>query len=781
MKVRKASLQFFLIYLVLGSITLHAQQWDYEKYPKLDVDITHLKADLNLKDNADIEGDIEYSIEFRINGVDSLVFDAIGMNISSVEFNNSSLEYEFDGDKVIISLAETQNRGDSGILRIQYEASPKFGIHVDEYGSVWTSNLPASNRHWLPTIDNPRVSFSTELAFTHPAEYTVVASGKRIDSELVTVDQERTIFQSEKKLPVTALNWSMGDFSQIISTAEGADLEELFDEETAQLFSDPESSQIHVYSTSNNVEREEVLKKAVSVYEKAGRELNQMYPYNDLHIVVLDDYTWETKNYGAGTVYLYNNLENVSQQLERGIIAQWIGVHLRELQWDDADAILLLQSMLAETFSDDVYQKDLKGEPYDIFSYETLERWNYFMNQPENEEFISIVQQVFSDVVGQETGVIDWQAFAQKMYDKTGQPFFDRLSVPELDREEAEEKKKIVYRAEYEWDEEDQTIQIRFNAENEYTDALVTVQAEQITFRDTTFHELTFSGESDGVTINVSSDIENLKLSVEDRDDIILDVRKPFMFWIYQLRNDDSTDRRVEAADALARFEDNPDLQLALDDILRDESDPEVYAAILSSLSSLTRGASGTHERFIEMSSSQQPLIVRLAAVEALAYFPNNDRVINRLRNVALQTDDSDLRMAAIKSLIEVTEEQRFRSLISEIVMRENALYDTPKIIQLLAESGDPEAAIEHGSTFITNDFPYEIRTEILQIMVQHDRNSSNWEERIPDLISDRDPRIRYQAVQGLQNTSSEFRDEIKSDRLHEEFDERVRRALVEL
>ena len=781
MMIRKVSLLVSILYIFSGFTIVEAQNWDYEKYPKLDIDITHLQADLNLKDNAEIEGDITYNIEFRVDGVDSLIFDAVGMNLSLIELDDTTLEHEFDGDKLIIYLNEVHNRGDMASLRIQYTASPTFGVHLDEYGSIWTSNLPKSNRHWLPVIDNPRVSFTTNISFSHPAEYSVISSGKRTDSELLTVDRERTTYSSDANIPVTGLSWVMGDFSQIAGTSETSLLDELFDEEVVNLFSELGAPQINIFAASNHIDEEEILKNSVLAFKEVRNNIDQTYPFDELQVVVLDDHTWETKNYGAGTVFVYKNLENIKIQVLRGVLAQWIGVHMREAQWDDPDAILVLQAILGETIGDSEILKELDGAPYNVFNYSELNKWIEFLKDPQNVDLLSLVQNAYPEIINEEGRVLDWETFAKGIYHQTGQPYFERLRLPEPEKEDQAEEQKIRYVAEFEWDEMDQTIQIRFEAENEPVDELVSVQAEQVTFRDNIFHELTFSGASDGVAINVSSDIENLKLSIEERDDIILDVRKPFMFWIYQLRNDDSTDRRVEAASALARFEENPDLQLALDDILRDESDPEVYAAILSSLSSLTRGASGTQNRFIEKSSSQEPLVVQLASVKALAYFPDNDRVISRLRNIAVQTEHSELRLAAVESLMETTDSERFRSLVSDIITRENALQDTPAIIQLLAESGNPEAAIEFGSTFISGEFPYQIRSEVLNIMITYDRNSSNWEQRIPYLISDRDPRIRYKAVQGLSNTSAEFRENIKDDRLHEEFDERVRRVLADI
>ena len=758
-------------------MTMQAQNWDYEKYPKLDVELMHLDAELRILETGDIEGDILYNIGFNVSGVDSIVLDASKISVSSVFMNDSSVDFTIDQDELVIYLNETYSELDVANLRIQYMTIPEFGIHRDEYGTMWTSMLPRTTRHWLPVIDHPRVSFTTELVFTHPAGQTVVANGRQSDSEILSVDEEITSYVSNKRIPASALSWSLGDISLISGTANSSQLMEVISSDEAAQFEGRSAAQINIYATTNNLDEIELLETAVHSYQQMQESTGVNYPFDDLNIVVLDDNSWETKNYGAGTVFAYKNLGSLNAQINRGVLAQWTGVHLREEQWSDADAVSLLKAHYGNYPGDIDLIKDNQDSPYNVFGYEEFRKWQSFLDTPEMSSLRALIERSEEELFSKE--ILSWNDFAQIIYEKTGQTYFERF-IPDEPEVIDDVTGEITYSAEMDWNESERTIQITFNAENEQVDELVTVDVEEITFLDNNRHELTFTGGSDTVTLNVSANVENVKLTIRDRDDISLTEQKPFMFWIYQLRNDDNPERRKQAAAAISRFEENPDLQLALNDILQVESNPEVYAEILRSLSLLTRGASGTHERFIEMSSSQQHPEVQKAAAEALAHYPGNERVINRLRTVISQTGDKEIRIAAINSLANVTEADRFNNLVGNIITRESVLNEVPLLLQLLAEKGDPESAVEYASTFVSREFPYQVRLDALDLLLEYDRNSASWEDRLPDLLSDRDPRIRHRATDGLQIAGTNRRQQIIQERLIEEYDERVRTSLSE-
>ena len=752
---------FTLLILLLFCVqNTQAQEWDYEKFPRLDVELQHLDADIRISEDGFIEGDVLYNARFMRNHTDSLVFHAARMNIISVSVNDEVQEYRMDDDRLIIDLEEEFSRNEVINIRIQYDTSPSFGVHRNSNGTIWTSLLPKSVRHWLPTNDHPRVAFTTDIIFTHPSGKTMIASGERGRTEVLNVDEEQTSFESANPVPVTALSWATGEVNEVASATVS-------------------DSRIFLYSESGQAD-EEYLQSASGAFRSVLNELGVSYPYQDLHIVMLEEDYWETKPYGAGMVFVYKNKENFSQQIQRGILAQWAGVLLREEQWSDADAVHLLQAELANRLFDFEYITDLEEgtDPYDRFSQYTLSLWQKTLSENQTGSLQDHLEYVNEFLFSGDNIILGWHEFASALYEETGVPYFDRLSTVEMEIEPEQVEQVTEYIARVEWTEGADAAEIHFESIGTPFDELVTVRAEEITINDVRSHELTFSGQSDGVVINVSSGIENIKLYVEDNDELILHEEKPFLFWIHQLRNDEDSGRRAEAARGLAQLSDNPDLQLALNDVLQMESNPEVYAEIIRSMSRITAGASGTDERFLQYSSSNQNPLIQKAAVEALAYFRDNDRVISRLRTIIVQTTDEEIRREAIRSLYEVTDGERFSSQVEYLVTQESVLNEISLLLDLLAQKGEAENAVEFASTFIAEEFPFATRKGALDIMLQYDESPSNWQERLPELLTDRHPRIRHHAALALDKLSSGQRNAIVADRIDDEFDERIRQLL---
>lgn len=764
--MRKSTLFFFFIF-VLGISNLYSQDWDYQKYPKLDISLQHLNADLHVDEVGSIEGDVLYRATVNADDPDSLVFDASRMDILSVSVNDAEREFSAANDQLVIYLNEVFAEEAVLNIRIQYEANPKYGVLRDVNRTTWTSQLPKTTRHWIPVIDHPRVQFTTEILVTHPSGQTLVANGRQVRSEVMSVDEERTTYESDTPIPATALGWALGEFSEHSSTTLNRNRRN----------GNQSPIQIRVYSESNLTSDTNFAELASNTLESVRDKIGAPYPYQDLKIVVLDNDFWETKSYAAGLVFVYRDHGDFQQQIQRGILSQWIGTQIREEQWSDAGAIHSAHAIIANQMFEFDPVMESAEQPYNVFSLHSYSKWANFFEENQLPRFKSSVQSSINNILNNGRSILGWNELAQIIYNESGQPFFEGFEPEELD---IAEESSIEYTAELEWDEVDNTVQVNFEAVGQMVDELVTVNVEEITFQGTNEHEVTFTGQSESSVISVSSGIENLKLNIANREDIQLNVEKPFMFWIYQLRNDTDPEQRAEAARGLANFTDNPDLQLALDDILQVESNPEVYAEIVRSLSVLTAGASGMGERFLGYASSQQHLEVRIAAVEALGSFPNNEQVVSRLQSIALQPQSPELQRTAIQSLADVTDAERFNTIAGNLVSREPVLDQVPTLLQLLAEKGETESAVDMASTFIAEQFPYDVRKAALDIMLEYDRSSANWEERLPDLFADIHPGIRFSAAQALEFVSAGSRAELAEEFLMEEYDERVRRVLAE-
>jgi HEAT repeat protein len=772
MRMLKIFITFFLFGLFTQSLI--AQSWDYEKYPLLDVEYSHLDADLRIHEGGFIEGDVLYTARIRTERTDSLRLHASAMNIILVSVNDEEKEYRMSDDELIIYLDSSLSIGDQINIRIQYDTQPGFGVHSNANGTIWTSQLPKTTRHWLPVMDHPRVKFITEFNITHPTGFNVIANGRRGSSDLISVDEEVTRFTSNGPVSPTSLAWAVGDLPLIASTTGTGDFSSNPDFSAFQRRTDP---QIYLYSESGATETD-LLIEAASAFQNIQQELGVNFPHRDLHIVVLEEDNWEIRPDAAGVIFVYKNRESLVQQIQLGMIGQWYGSHLQTEQWADADAINILKADLALRLFEINLETDDGHDPYREFTAHELSRWQNYIDSGDLDFLLADMSHVKNDFFTRGNNILDWQTFSQMIYEKTGRPYFEGFTPIELDVEFTIPDEPIIYSARIEWEEGENTAEVHFEAVTESVSELVTATLREETFNEVKEHEVTFTGYSDGVVVNVSTVVENITITIESRDDIQLVEVKPLYFWIYQLRNSDDVERRVQAAEAFSTFPENPDIQLALADILMDEDEPEVVAAILTSMSQLTRGASGTDDRFLRYSSSDRPLPVQKAAVDALSFFEDNERVISRLRTVILQAEDEELRRKAIHSLENITDAARFASLVQDLSTREPVLSHVPLMLDLLAEKGEDEKAVEIADTFVAKEFPYSVRKGSIDVLLKFDQSPSNWMDRLPELLADNNPLIRYQSAKALEKLNSQQRNQLVDERIDNEYDARVRMAL---
>lgn len=771
---RYISLLFVVIISVSSVSTSYGQSWDFEKYPKLDISLQHLDAEIRLQESGLIEGDLLYNLRFNVSGVDSLIFDGARMDITTLSINNSPAEFSVEKDIIIIYLPAQFESSDSASLRIQYITEPGFGIHTNQRETYWSSLLPRTVRHWLPVIDHPRVRFTTEMVFTYPSGKTIISNGRKGDSDIVSVEEEVATFTSSRPLAASSLTWAYGDLELTASTIENYRSQSP-GESAFQRRSD---SQIYFYSESPQSEDEALLSVAARAFESVQAELDVRYPFRDLHIVLLEDDKWEIKPYSSGVLYVFRNRGNLETQIRKGVLNQWIGGYITEEKWSDAAAVQLLTAYLANRLFELELTSEEEVAPYHTLSFSWFSKWAYYLSQTDTSSLYRDIESIPQTLFQTDQRILSWDTLAEVIYKQTGQPYFD---IPQPGPVEADSVDEIEYRVVMDWNEQENSIELNFEAVDEEINELVSVIAEEIDISGTGQTELTFTGGSDSIVLNVSPGVENVKLQLPARDDVILREEKPTLFWIYQLRTDESAERRIDAAKALAEVGDNPDLQLALTDLLRAETNPEVYAAILRSLSDITMGASGTEQIFLDRISDNQPEAVQLAAIESLGNYSGNEQVIQRLQSIITNGRQDQIQKEAIHSLDKMTGPEQFTELVESIVTQESVLPHIPLLLEKLADKREIETVNRLAGTFLNDSFPTSLRLSMLDLLTDFDRSSINWEERLPGLLSDRDPRIRYMSAEALQFINPDRKNELINMRLVEEYDERVRRKLREM
>jgi len=752
------------IFLVLISQDAWAQEFDYKQYPRLDFSFGELQLNLEVNpEEGSIEGTARYNAISNIDNIDSLVLQAAHMEIREVRVNDSEVDFNLRNDSLIIAFEEPYGAGESLEVSVNYKTIPRFGVLQNDLGTMWSSLLPLSNRHWFPSLDHPRVTFKLGVSLTVPSGYQAVANGVKVDEEILDLNRVRFQYQTRSQVPATAVAFAVGKFDRQ-ETSFGIKRITLNSEKGAL----------------TEVQNQELLEEAYDLLRLSEQRLGMEFPYERLHIVVLKDHFWETKTWGASTVFLYKNGGDFLAQLRRAIYAQWFGVYQREEQWSDSEATTLLQAALDVELSDTL--RTLTGKDYpdaetnDLYQAFGSEKWNRFrrqFNELDN-RIRNTVMQNLSDLVGVGEGVYSFRRYGEFWYQKNGQPVFEL----EFDKQQAAEEfesDSVIYRVNYA--EEGNNLRLTFNAQKGVYNELVTLPLVQISPDRVDTLEVTFTGARDSVRIQVPSLVQNVKILDATRPNLTLDQYKPASYLIYQLRNDENIEDRAEAARKLGHHSDDPDLQLAIKDFMSQELDPRIRAPLLASFGDITGGASGTEQVFLDALGSNN-IGIQKAGLFVLQNYPDNEQVQQAVRQYATGVDSLPLYKDAARVFFSLADSVAMNGFVSEVVSSDTAGYKAIFAIQELANAGNVERALKQGAFYISDVYDYAVRSKALQILFQHDRSPESWEARAPELLADVDPRIRYLTVEGLSRIPDIDRDDLFSVIIQDEYDQRVYRAM---
>lgn len=748
----------FLFLIQFSVQHLQAQSYDYQPFPQLDVSYEHMEGELDISPQGEIRGDISYDIRFNVEKSDSIQLHAVRMLVENVLIDERTMDFEMHNDTLIVYLDETFSRSQLANLRVVYSTSPSFGVLRTYRGTIFSSQLPQSTRHWLPISDYPSTQLSYDLTVRHPAAKSLVMGGSLVSNEVESVDTEVTRYRSSTPRPVTSLFFAFSDFvstNRVISSR---------------------NIRMHV-EQPNRVELspDELITLANETIQRMEDLTGTEYPYGNLHLVAVHDLMWEHRTFAAGVILIDVN-NDVEQQIMFGVMGQWAGIQLREMQWSDANALQLLHGYFGIQLGLTSVNLDTLqpwNSLYKKLSADNLDRYKYqFENSSSTGGYLTASKEALFD---DPQYPFTWQDFTRKVYRVTGRMLTEK---PVFETPQVEEEIIFEYSVVMDVEESAQEATLRFTSDGPAVNELVTTQVTQYTFDETTTNELTFTGGSDEVVISLQPGIENIELSILNRDDINLNVEKPFMYWIYQLQNSETDQQRVNAAVGLRQYAENPDLQLAILDMIRNETSSEVKAEILETLRMVTEGASGTSQLFIERVGQDQPQTVRLTAVRALGAYQGDDRVIQTLQSIIRSAEADELKIAAINSLADVTDRETFGSITESLVVRETVLMQVPVLLESLRDKGALEQAVQLSDTFLSAEFPYTVRVGAMDVILNSDSSREGWANRLDTLLSDNDPRIRYRAVAGLEFMAPDERSQLIDTRLLEEYDERVASAL---
>lgn len=170
-------------------------------------------------DQQHVLGKAELKLKPYFYATDQLELDAKIFDIHKVSMNGKMLTYDYDMEKLKITLDREYTRQEEFLVTIEYTAKPNEGptggsaaitsdkglFFINPKGEnkekpqqIWTQGETENNSRWFPTIDKPNERCSQEIYITVEDKYKTLSNGRLIDSRL-NPDGTRTDYWKQEK------------------------------------------------------------------------------------------------------------------------------------------------------------------------------------------------------------------------------------------------------------------------------------------------------------------------------------------------------------------------------------------------------------------------------------------------------------------------------------------------------------------------------------------------------------------------------------------------------
>ncbi len=141
-----------------------------------------------------------------------LSLDFIGFEIDSLEVDGTTASHSRIDDKLVITLPQTKQIGDSFNITVAYHGAPvrrasrfvsfeaSIGLIYPEGETLFIASEPDGARYWFPCNDHPRDKATFRIEATVPAGLTAVSNGTLLKKQ--PTDNRQTIFIWEHNHPM---------------------------------------------------------------------------------------------------------------------------------------------------------------------------------------------------------------------------------------------------------------------------------------------------------------------------------------------------------------------------------------------------------------------------------------------------------------------------------------------------------------------------------------------------------------------------------------------------
>lgn len=166
-----------------------------------------------------INGSVTYQFDI-IEDVGSIYLDAVDMEFSSVSLDDTKIDFEYNGRKIVIN--KKMEKGDAHSLKLDYVAKPKQTVYflgwndgVRDNEQIWTQGQGKYTSRWLPSFDDMMEKVEFDLEIILKQDYTVISNGRLVKKDTLP-DSKGYLWQFDMKNPMSSylVGFAIGDYNK---------------------------------------------------------------------------------------------------------------------------------------------------------------------------------------------------------------------------------------------------------------------------------------------------------------------------------------------------------------------------------------------------------------------------------------------------------------------------------------------------------------------------------------------------------------------------------------
>ena len=214
-------------------------------------DLIHTILDVRFDwEKQQLSGKAELTLKPYFYATDKLTLDAKGFDLRSVSAKKDgklqALKYEYDLEKIYITLDKEYTRNDTITIWVDYTAKPEeleaegsaaitdakglyfinpLGEEKDKPKQIWTQGETESSSCWFPTIDSPNENMTQDIKITVDSRYSTLSNGLLVSSrpngDGTRTDQWK---QTKPHAPYLAM-MAIGEFAIVKDKWKGIDVD----------------------------------------------------------------------------------------------------------------------------------------------------------------------------------------------------------------------------------------------------------------------------------------------------------------------------------------------------------------------------------------------------------------------------------------------------------------------------------------------------------------------------------------------------------------------------